>query len=62
MFILLGLMLFSIFIVLIGTVIGIVGLFVLNWGSSADYDSIGNKIRKKDIRARNLRAKASRKK
>lgn len=61
MFIILGLMLFSISIILIGAVVGIAGLVLLNWGSSADYDSIGNKTRKKNIRARKLRARASKK-
>jgi len=50
-----GLMVFSVFLIVFGTIVTIIALFVLNWGPGAAYDYTGNNMRKRQARAKKAR-------
>ncbi len=48
---------FPFFLIVVGTILGIISLFVLNWGPSAAYDYTGNRMIKKEENAKKTKTK-----
>lgn len=48
-------LMFPIILIVLSSVLGIVALFVLNWGPSAEYDYAGNNMLKREEKAKKVR-------